>query len=62
MDDGDNYFLFKEITNAQSKYEIVDKNNQLIFCGNSHGYPYEGYTKCCQSNFVSKKFSKNYFK
>jgi hypothetical protein len=62
MDDGDNYFLFKEIKNGKSEYVIVDKNNQLIFCGNNHRYPYEGYTKCCSSNFFSKKFSKNYFK
>lgn len=62
MGDGDNYFLFKEIKNGKSECVIVDKNNQLIFCGNAHRYPYEGYIKCCPSNFFSKKFSKNYSK
>jgi hypothetical protein len=47
LDDNNDYFLFKEIQYTYEKYGTVDKNNRFILCGNHHGYPFEGYTKCC---------------
>lgn len=47
MEDNGNYFLFKEIEYSYEKYATSDKNNRFILCGNHHGYPQQGYTKCC---------------